>query len=399
MSRAVPLRADEVELEFGAPIAVGRASKEDVIRYAALAAAPDGDQSMDRALRTHAEHRGVDLPAMRRIGRTRVDPQRGYALTTLEDDAEGTVEIARGTPEAVLDALIASGPGTGWRARTIRARLGVGSYEPLAVAVRTGGGPWRLLGYLPVRVWSLREPGEQRPFDYHLVWDLWLRISHWVWVAAIVVLTVTGYFIADPGWVPTAWIADSRAGYFFGSVRWIHYTAAVVFMLVLVVRAWNLSTSRIHFDRWQALIPFRNRHEAANLLRTLRAYLFIGTRTAPEYLGHNPLQQLTYTLIYVVFLAQVFTGLAMWGLYDSQSSFWAVFHWLNVQIGAQNTRMLHFAIMWVIILFLPLHVYLSIRADSVERSGAISSMVSGGRWVRRGAVFEDWPKDAGKAGR
>ena len=73
MSRAVPLRADEVELEFGAPIAVGRASKEDVIRYAALAAAPDGDQSMDRALRTHAEHRGVDLPAMRRIGRTSAD--------------------------------------------------------------------------------------------------------------------------------------------------------------------------------------------------------------------------------------------------------------------------------------------------------------------------------------
>jgi hypothetical protein len=36
-------------------------------------------------------------------------------------------------------------------------------------------------------------------------------------------------------------------------------------------------------------------------------------------------------------------------------------------------------------------VYLSVRADSTERSGAISAMVSGGRWVRRGAKFEDWP--------
>jgi hypothetical protein len=38
-----------------------------------------------------------------------------------------------------------------------------------------------------------------------------------------------------------------------------------------------------------------------------------------------------------------------------------------------------------------MHVYLSVRADSTERSGAISAMVSGGRWVRRGAKFEDWP--------
>jgi hypothetical protein len=40
-------------------------------------------------------------------------------------------------------------------------------------------------------------------------------------------------------------------------------------------------------------------------------------------------------------------------------------------------------------------VYLSVRADGVERMGAISSMVSGGRWVRRGAVFEDWPNPDG----
>jgi hypothetical protein len=31
----------------------------------------------------------------------------------------------------------------------------------------------------------------------------------------------------------------------------------------------------------------------------------------------------------------------------------------------------------------------------MERMGAISSMVSGGRWVRRGAVFEDWPDPHG----
>jgi Ni/Fe-hydrogenase b-type cytochrome subunit len=123
------------------------------------------------------------------------------------------------------------------------------------------------------------------------------------------------------------------------------------------------------------------------------------------YFGHNPLQQLTYTLMYLVFLSQALTGLALWGLYDHRARFWALFQWMNDLLGPQQIRLTHLLVMWLILVFLPMHVYLSVRADSVERSGAISSMVSGGRWIRRGAVFEDWPPRApedarrGRAGR
>ena len=93
----------------------------------------------------------------------------------------------------------------------------------------------------------------------------------------------------------------------------------------------------------------------------------------------------------MIVLLQVITGLALWGLYDTQGWFWGLFQGLNHLMGTQQVRLLHYVVMWVIILFVPLHMYLSVRADSVDRSGAISSMVSGGRWVRRGAEFEDWP--------
>jgi hypothetical protein len=67
-------------------------------------------------------------------------------------------------------------------------------------------------------------------------------------------------------------------------------------------------------------------------------------------------------------------------------------------MGTQQVRLLHYMVMWGLLVFIPAHVYLSVRADGVERMGAISSMVSGGRWVRRGAVFEDWPDpDGGNA--
>ena len=272
-----------------------------------------------------------------------------------------------------------------------KAEFSARAYQPLAVAAQAYDGPWELLGYVPVRAWS--QPGKRRgrAFDYHLVWDLWLRLCHWGWVAAIVVLTVTGYVIANPGWIPTHESQLTEVGFFMGYVRYVHLLAAVFLTCVLVVRVWNLSTSKIPYDRWRALVPFRSRRQAKNIWRTAQAYLFIRPGTAPEYFGHNPLQQLTYTLMYGIFLLQVATGLALWGLYQSHGWFFGVFQWLNTVMGTQQVRLLHYVMMWIIILFVPLHMYLSIRADSVDRSGAISSMVSGGRWVRRGAHFEDWP--------
>ncbi|HEX2809241.1 MAG TPA: Ni/Fe-hydrogenase, b-type cytochrome subunit [Kineosporiaceae bacterium] len=391
MIHRTQLDVEKIELEIGEPLAFIGVEPVEVIRHAAMGAPQDSDDRLEQALAVNASLHGAVLPPATVLTHVPPGPGQPFSLTTVCEPGGETVRIARGEPRAVVETLLH--PDNLARARAILSsvRLVGQAYRPLAIAVKRGDHEWELLGYLPVRAWRLPERRQGRPFDYHKVWDLWLRVAHWTWVSAIVVLTVTGYVIADPGWVPTAWVSGVRAGYFLGYVRFIHLTAAVVFILALLIRAWNLSTSRISYDRWRALIPFRSRHEVNNLLRTIRAYLFIGTHRAPEYFGHNPLQQLTYTSIYVIFLLQVLTGLSLWGLYDVHGTFWGLFQWVNALFGIQLIRIVHFMIMWVIILFLPAHVYLSIRADSVERSGAISSMVSGGRWIRRGAVFDDWP--------
>ena len=391
MIRRGPLAVEQVELEIGEPLAFVGVAPVEVIRHAALGSPQESDDRLELALIANASLHEAELPAGTVLDYAPPGAGQPFSLTTVRESGGGTIRIARGDPRALVETLVQPDNRERARAMLSSARLVAEAYRPLAIAVKRDDQDWELLGYLPVRGWTLPERRHGRPFDYHKVWDLWLRVAHWTWVCAIVVLTVTGYVIADPGWVPTAWVGGARAGYFLGYVRFIHLTAAVVFILALLIRAWNLSTSRIRYDRWGALIPFRSRHEVNNLLRTLRAYLFIRTHRAPEYFGHNPLQQLTYTTIYGIFLVQVATGLALWGLYDAQGGFWSWFQWVNALLGVQLTRMVHFMIMWVIILFLPVHVYLSIRADSVERSGAISSMVSGGRWIRRGAVFDDWP--------
>jgi Ni/Fe-hydrogenase 1 B-type cytochrome subunit len=44
-------------------------------------------------------------------------------------------------------------------------------------------------------------------------------------------------------------------------------------------------------------------------------------------------------------------------------------------------RVIHHVVTWYFPMFVIFHVYLSIRADLLERSGTMSSMVSGGRFV------------------
>jgi Ni/Fe-hydrogenase 1 B-type cytochrome subunit len=385
---------EATEIELGPPVGFGKVRDEDVLTLAAYASPPGEGNVMERAILADASIRGTAArPEEVDAYRPPTDDQPWSETEVTVDGQRWT--IARGNPRAMVEQLVHPDRLAQVRAISESARLTLGAFKPLGVAYRKGDGDWVMAGYIPVRGWRtpVRRSGG-RPFDYHRVWDLSLRLTHWSWVTAIVVLTVTGYLLAQPQWIPAGYV-DPPTGYFIGNVRLVHYIAAVLLCLVLIVRAYNLTVSKIPYDRWKALIPFKSRRDVVNGYKTLRGYMFIKPHETPVYFGHNPLQQLTYTGVYLILLLQIATGFALWGLYDPDAFFLSWFGWLNEWIGTPQVRLLHYMIMWGLLIFIPAHVYLSVRADSVERTGAISSMVSGGRWVRRGAVFEDWPNPDG----
>ena len=52
-------------------------------------------------------------------------------------------------------------------------------------------------------------------------------------------------------------------------------------------------------------------------------------------------------------------------------------------------RSIHHVTSWVFLIFIPIHVYLALRAEVIDRTGTISSIVSGGRFVPKDKQFVD----------
>lgn len=222
------------------------------------------------------------------------------------------------------------------------------------------------------------------------LWSISLRYQHWINVVLIFVLSCTGYYMMDPFFGPTP--SDGQdTGYLMGWVRLIHFTAGFIWILVGATRIVSAFTSRDRYLRWPTLWPLKSKADLRHLGQVAQYYAFV-KKEAPLYLAHNPLQQLAYTGLYALGGLQIATGLVLYGLYHQDNPFWVVvsmpIHWF----GIPAVRLVHALIMFLLWAFAIMHIYLAVRADSLERSGGVSAMMNGGVWLRRGSKPVDAPE-------
>ena len=241
----------------------------------------------------------------------------------------------------------------------------------------------------PVRIGLVEYPRAIPPasgeYQWVYLWERPLRVMHWLAALSILVLAATGLFIGKPYFMPSG---DPQSAYLMGWMRFLHFVAAAVLVMTAIVRVyWMFMGNR--FERWPALFPLRRR-DLRNLVKVVKFYLMIKPERAPHYLGHNPLQQFAYTGMYVVAALAVITGFALYGQSNPGGLFYVTFNWVNTLLGgAQIVRFLHHILTWAFLIFIPIHVYLALRADGIERTGTISSIISGGRFVPKHMEFED----------
>ncbi|MHB0875828.1 MAG: Ni/Fe-hydrogenase, b-type cytochrome subunit [Anaerolineae bacterium] len=217
-------------------------------------------------------------------------------------------------------------------------------------------------------------------YERKYIWQLPVRLWHWMHFASMVVLSVTGYYIGAPFVSPSAAFTFSAEGVQIMSVmRFVHFVAAAVLTLVVVWRLYWFFVGN-EYAHWRRWVPATSRSEFAHWLRQLREqaryYLFL-RRDLPEELGHKPLASIAYIVSMVLLLLQVFTGWALYGEVNPRGWAWQVFGWVFSLAGRQWLRYLHHALMWALIAFFIVHVYMAIRDEVLGSTGTMTAMVSG----------------------
>lgn len=380
----------EIRIELEDPVPFSGKKKRELLIAAALGAPFGTDDPVDLALLSAASKK-EDLRHYEQLAFTPLEPRlaRSVARVRRVDSGEEAL-IARGEVDTIL-YLCHPDEATRYRAEMQAQMRMTHGFRALGIGrgsvAPDGSEHWEFLGYIPVRATRrksrrIEEPAE---FRYVPVWDWQLRALHWFSVFLILILSATGLLMGSGRLVYGG--AEGFTNY-LSWLRLVHFVAGWLFLCAAILRIAGLFLASNQFQRWYALFPVRMR-DLKNLVRVALNYLLCRFDRPPHYIGHNPLQQVAYTAIFGVGLLALFTGFALYALYAPGNIVFRYFVMFDDLVGVQYVRLVHQFVMWIFLAFIPIHVYLSVRADTVEREGALSSIVSGGRWCRKGTHFED----------
>lgn len=219
------------------------------------------------------------------------------------------------------------------------------------------------------------------------VWQPWIRLLHWTLVGTVVVLSLTGFYIADPV------VLGGDGGGLMATVRFVHVLAGWLLITVLVGRLY-LAFAGNPWARWPQLLPVW-RERRAQLWHTVRYYAFLEKHPA-EVVGHNPMAGLAYVGLFGMLAVQALTGIALVAVTDRDGWEWTATGWLFQVLAVPEVRLLHHLVMWFTWTFVVFHVYAATLVDRVERGGEISSMVGGWKMMPTGRIEEELSRDAAR---
>ena len=209
------------------------------------------------------------------------------------------------------------------------------------------------------------------------IYEAPVRAWHWIHASAIIVLAGSGYLIANP--LPSM-SGEASDHFVMGTIRLIHFIAAYVFAIGLALRFYFALIGN-EYSRELMIVPVWRSEWWKRVWHEIKFYAF-ATRKMSKNPGHNPLAQFFMWGINVVLaLFMVCTGFALYSQGTGDGS-WAdtMFGWVFVLVpSSQTVRMWHLFGMWLMLLFIIIHIYMVIRAEMMSRQNGISVMINGWR--------------------
>ncbi len=206
-------------------------------------------------------------------------------------------------------------------------------------------------------------------------WSKTMCINHWAMAISIVLLIITGFYIADPF---TVGAGETTSKFLMANVRFVHLIFGLILTALLIWRIYLALFSRFHAD-WKDFYAWAN---LKNSWKAIKFYTLI-SRDVPEHCGlYGSLQSAAYLFLFIITSIEALTGMILYGaLHQAGLAKFAYTILGPIQRGIfgglAGTRFVHSVLIWLFIIFALVHTYLAFWYDAVFKQGTISSIVNG----------------------
>jgi len=208
-----------------------------------------------------------------------------------------------------------------------------------------------------------------------------VRVLHWIIFAATIDLFVTGLYIADPALM--VGIGEPYQTFVMAKTRLLHFAGAIILDVAFLIRLYLAFFSTFHRD-WREVLPTpKNLRDASGTFR----YYWTLEGKLKEYRWVDPFDGITFFLLHLILVMQLFTGFALYvsgielssgaiGLWAATIHFttdWTA--WLFG--GLPGVRLVHHLTLWIMVSGVLLHVYLQVWKTIKLKRADISAIISG----------------------
>lgn len=207
------------------------------------------------------------------------------------------------------------------------------------------------------------------------------RWQHWIRALSILILIVTGFYIAEPFVAP---ISNGQPTNFMQAYfRFAHIVFGFVMTAVVV---WKL------YLTFFAKAYKHERHSVQDMfspmvwVKQIGYYLFITKH--PHLKGvYNPLQSMAYIGLYIVFFVLILTGLILHANVYHEGFGGLIYAPMRVleemMGGLAMVREIHHIAMWVVIIIVTIHIYMASFNAIFGKNGSMDAIFSGMKWHKK----------------
>lgn len=223
-----------------------------------------------------------------------------------------------------------------------------------------------------------KEEKLQRKAEYEF--SIGLRLTHWVRAVAIVILIGTGYYLSYVFQNPIS--NGEPVNFMQAKYRLVHQAVGFVLIACVIFKVYLFFCDRVSAKERRSIWDIFN---IKLWIEQVKFYIFLGKH--PNLKGvYNPLQFVTYFFFYLVMLGIILTGLILYTHAYHEGLGGLLYHILRpleaMLGGLAEVRTYHRILMWVIMIFVPVHIYMAVFNAVKGKDGALDAIVSGYKFVK-----------------